>query len=58
MTKMVCILGLVPLLLFGGTVWTSLSVVMIGGLALGTLITLGLIPALYAAFYRLNPAEA
>ncbi len=58
MTKMVCILGLVPLLLFGGTVWKSLSVVMIGGLALGTLITLGLIPALYAAFYRLNPAKA
>lgn len=52
MTKMVCILGLLPLYLFGGTVWTSLAVVMMGGLALGTLITLGLIPALYAAFYR------
>lgn len=55
MTKMVCILGLVPLWLFGGVVWTSLAVVMIGGLALGTLITLGLIPALYAAFYRIHP---
>ncbi len=52
MTKMVCILGLVPLYLFGGAMWTSLAVVMMGGLALGTLITLGLIPALYAAFYR------
>ncbi|QPF75409.1 efflux RND transporter permease subunit [Roseateles sp. DAIF2] len=52
MTKMVCILGLLPLYLFGGVVWTSLAVVMMGGLALGTLITLGLIPALYAAFYR------
>ncbi len=52
MTKAVCILGLVPLYLFGGAVWTSLAVVMMGGLALGTLITLGLIPALYAAFYR------
>jgi multidrug efflux pump len=57
MTKLVCILGLVPLLLFGGAVWKSLSVVMIGGLALGTLITLGLIPALYAAAYRV-PANA
>jgi multidrug efflux pump subunit AcrB len=57
MTKMVCILGLVPLWLFGGVVWTSLAVVMIGGLALGTLITLGLIPALYAAFYRIHPAR-
>ena len=54
MTKLVCILGLVPLWLFGGVVWTSLAVVMIGGLALGTLITLGLIPALYAAAYRVS----
>lgn len=54
MTKMVCILGLIPLWLFGGAIWTSLAVVMIGGLALGTLITLGLIPALYAAFYRVD----
>lgn len=54
MTKMVCILGLIPLWLFGGAIWTSLAVVMIGGLALGTLITLGLIPALYAALYRVN----
>ncbi|MCY4757139.1 efflux RND transporter permease subunit [Pelomonas aquatica] len=52
MTKMVCILGLVPLYLFGGAVWTSLAVVMMGGLALGTLITLGLIPALYAVAYH------
>jgi len=52
MTKAVCILGLMPLYFFGGAVWTSLAVVMMGGLALGTLITLGLIPALYAAFYR------
>lgn len=52
MTTMVCVLGLIPLLLSGGIVWKSLSVVMIGGLALGSLITLGLIPALYAALYR------
>src|SRR5450830_1926496 len=57
MTKLVCILGLVPLWLFGGAVWTSLAVVMIGGLALGTLITLGLIPALYAAAYRVVPQK-
>lgn len=58
MTKMVCILGLLPLYLFGGAVWTSLAVVMMGGLALGTLITLGLIPALYAAFYRVPAPSA
>ncbi len=58
MTKAVCILGLLPLCLFGGAVWTSLAVVMMGGLALGTLITLGLIPALYAALYRVAAAAA
>ncbi len=58
MTKMVCILGLLPLYLFGGSVWTSLAVVMMGGLALGTLITLGLIPALYATFYRVPEPQA
>lgn len=58
MTKAVCILGLLPLYLFGGAVWTSLAVVMMGGLALGTLITLGLIPALYAAFYRVPAPPA
>ncbi|WCM93895.1 efflux RND transporter permease subunit [Acidovorax sp. NCPPB 2350] len=58
MTKLVCILGLVPLWLFGGAIWTSLAVVMIGGLALGTLITLGLIPALYAIAYRVEAPAA
>ncbi|MCV2362315.1 efflux RND transporter permease subunit [Paucibacter sp. DJ1R-11] len=58
MTKAVCILGLMPLYFFGGAVWTSLAVVMMGGLALGTLITLGLIPALYAAFYRVPAPQA
>lgn len=58
MTKAVCILGLMPLYLFGGAVWTSLAVVMMGGLALGTLITLGLIPALYATFYRVPAPQA
>ncbi|RUR71255.1 efflux RND transporter permease subunit [Variovorax guangxiensis] len=58
MTKLVCILGLVPLWLFGGAIWTSLSIVMMGGLALGTLITLGLIPALYAIAYRVQAPAA
>jgi multidrug efflux pump subunit AcrB len=58
MTSLVCTLGLMPLGLFGGAVWTSLAVVMMGGLALGTLITLGLIPALYATAYRVSVNKA
>jgi multidrug efflux pump subunit AcrB len=53
MTKLVCIAGLVPLFLFGGDLWRPMAAAMMGGLALGTLITLVLIPALYAiAFGR------
>ncbi|OYU15706.1 MAG: acriflavin resistance protein [Alphaproteobacteria bacterium PA4] len=52
MTKLACIMGLVPLYLFGGELWRPMSAAMIGGLALGTLITLVLIPALYALLFR------
>ncbi len=47
MTKLTCIVGLVPLMLFAGPLWTGMAITMIGGLALGTLVTLGLIPSLY-----------
>ncbi|CAN7649993.1 efflux RND transporter permease subunit [Agrobacterium genomosp. 3] len=52
MTKMVCIAGLIPLFMFGGPLWRPMAAVMMGGLALGTLITLFLIPALYALAFR------
>ena len=34
-------------MLFAGPLWTGMAITMIGGLAVGTLVTLGLIPALY-----------
>lgn len=52
MTKMTCIAGLIPLFLFGGPLWEPMATVMMGGLALGTLITLFLIPALYSIAFR------
>jgi multidrug efflux pump subunit AcrB len=52
MTKLVCIAGLIPLYLFGGDLWRPMAAAMIGGLALGTLITLVLIPALYVLAFR------
>ncbi|WNW14179.1 efflux RND transporter permease subunit [Pseudomonas sp. DTU_2021_1001937_2_SI_NGA_ILE_001] len=51
MTKLTCILGLIPLMLFGGALWTGMAISMIGGLALGTLVTLGFIPVLYSLLY-------
>lgn len=52
MTKLVCISGLAPLYAFGGDLWRPMAAAMMGGLALGTLITLVLIPALYALAFR------
>lgn len=54
MTKLTCIVGLIPLMLFGGPLWTSMAITMIGGLALGTLVTLGLIPILYDLLFSLR----
>lgn len=58
MTKLTCITGLVPLFLFGGALWRPMAAAMIGGLALGTLITLVLIPALYILLFRERQAAS
>lgn len=54
MTNLTCVLGLVPLFAFGGPLWRPLAATMIGGLALGTLVTLVLIPSLYVVAFRWN----
>lgn len=46
MTKLTCIIGLVPLMLFAGPLWKGMAITIMGGPALGTLVTLGLIPVL------------
>ena len=52
MTTLTTILGLVPLALFGGEFWFGLAVVIMSGLAVGTLLTLGVVPVLYSLFFR------
>ncbi|MDE2430755.1 MAG: efflux RND transporter permease subunit, partial [Burkholderiales bacterium] len=54
MTKLTCILGLVPLMIFGGELWYGMAVVIVGGLALGTVLTLGVIPVLYTILFRVK----
>ena len=54
MTKVTCISGLVPLMLFSGPLWKGMAIAMIGGLALGTLVTLGLIPLLYEVLFGIK----
>ena len=58
MTKLTCIVGLVPLMLFAGPLWTGMAITMIGGLALGTLVTLGLIPVLYDLLFARSRTTA
>lgn len=54
MTKPTCIVGLVPLMLFAGPLWTGMAITMIGCLAQGTLVTLRLIPVLYDLLFSLR----
>lgn len=52
MTKLTCIIGLIPLMLFAGPLWEGMAITLMGGLALGTLVTLGLIPVLYVSLFK------
>ena len=44
------VFGLVPLALHGGPLWEGLCYTQIGGLTIATLVTLVLVPVLYAIF--------
>lgn len=48
MTTLTTILGLMPLVFFGGEFWLAMGVVIVFGLAVGSLLTLLFVPALYS----------
>jgi multidrug efflux pump subunit AcrB len=52
MTTLTTILGLVPLALFGGEFWFGMAIVIMSGLAVGTLLTLAVVPVLYSLLFR------
>ena len=55
MTSLTTILGMMPLAFFGGEgseLWQPMGIAIIGGLTFSTFLTLLVVPALYAAFYR------
>ncbi|MDJ0865436.1 MAG: efflux RND transporter permease subunit [Myxococcota bacterium] len=58
MTTLTTIVGLLPLMLFGGELWFGMAVVIAAGLAGGTLLTLGVVPVLYALFFRVRAESA
>ena len=48
MTTITTIVGLVPLALFGGEFWYGMAIVIMCGIGVGTLLTLGFVPVLYS----------
>ena len=53
LTTTTTVLGLIPLYLGGGEMWEPMALSIMGGLVFSTILTLGVIPVLYALFYRL-----
>jgi multidrug efflux pump subunit AcrB len=51
-TTTTTVVGLLPLALLGGEFWYSMSIVIMCGLAVGTLLTLGFVPVAYSLMYR------
>ncbi|MBV1909826.1 MAG: efflux RND transporter permease subunit [Kangiellaceae bacterium] len=54
LTTATTILGLVPLYLGGGEMWEPMALSIIGGLFFSTLMTLGVVPVIYAVFYDIK----
>jgi multidrug efflux pump subunit AcrB len=57
MTTLTTILGLVPLALLGGEFWFGMAIVIMSGLAVGTLLTLGVVPVLYSLLFRARSTQ-
>ena len=49
------VLGVAPLL--PDVFWVGMAVTIIGGLTIGTIITMVFVPVLYATFYKLHSPE-
>jgi multidrug efflux pump subunit AcrB len=54
MTTITTILGVMPLILWRDPLFYTLSIIIAVGLAFGTVLTLGVVPVLYAIFFRVK----
>jgi multidrug efflux pump subunit AcrB len=57
MTTLTTVVGLLPLCLLGGELWFAMTLVLMFGLSVGTVLTLGVVPTLYAAMFRQAPSD-
>lgn len=51
MTTLTTIVGLIPLYVLGGELWHGMTIVMMFGLGIGTVLTLGIVPLLYLLMF-------
>ena len=51
LTTATTVLGLIPLYLAGGEMWEPMAIAIMAGLLFSTLLTLGVVPMLYAMLY-------
>ena len=58
MTTLTTVLGLVPLILFGGALFFGMASVIAFGLLVATVLTLGFVPATYTLLYRIPTRDA
>jgi multidrug efflux pump len=56
LTAAAAVLAMVPLV--SSVFWGPMAIAIMGGLVVGTVLTLVVVPALYAAWFRLRPAAA
>ncbi|MCB1155461.1 efflux RND transporter permease subunit, partial [bacterium] len=54
LTTCTTVFGLVPLWLGGGVMWEPMAIAIIFGLMFSTVLTLGIVPVLYAIFFRVD----
>ncbi len=53
MTTVTTVIGLIPMALFGGEFWFGMAIVIMCGLAVGTILTLVVVPVLYSLMFDL-----
>ena len=58
MTTITTVVGLLPLALFGGEFWYGMSIVIMCGLGVGTILTLAFVPVLYSLMFRWQEQRA
>lgn len=56
MTTVTTVVGLLPLALFGGEFWYGMAVVIMCGLAVGSVLTLGFVPVMYSLLFDFRGA--